>query len=196
MKAQSKPKVLPPVGSLPARIYRIIYMGTVKGEYKGVQNESYKVNISWELPTKTHVFKEGEAAKPFVVSKQFSLSMGKKSSLRPVVEGMLGVSFHDDEAYSFDIDELLGQTCLIGIAHKDTPEGKKVELKSFSQIPDGMTVPPAINTPVILSYEKFDKDVFMGLPDWMTDMMKKTPEYQKLFGSQNTEEIEAEDVPF
>ncbi len=61
-KAPNKPRILPPVGTFPARVYRIIYLGTIKGEFKGTPTESYKVSISWELPTKTHVFKEGEPA--------------------------------------------------------------------------------------------------------------------------------------
>ncbi len=193
MKAQSTPKVLPPTGSFPARVYRIIYLGTVKGEYKGEPTEAFKVSISWELPTKTHAFKEGEPAKPFVVSKMFSLSMGKKSSLRPVVEGMIGVSFTDEEARGFDIDELIGQACLIGIAHKDTADGKKVEIKSFSQIPEGMVCPDAINAPSILSYEKFNKELFLTLPDWMREEMQKTPEFKKMSG---TGDVSSEEVPF
>jgi len=192
-KAPSKPRILPPSGSYPARVSRIIYLGTVSGEYKGVPNASPKVSITWELPTKTHVFKEGEEAKPFVVSKMFSHSMGKKSSLRPVIEGMLGISFQDEEAYAYDLDEALGQTCLIGIAHKDTPEGKKVEIKSFSQLPEGMECPPAVNPPKILCYEKFDKEFFMTLPDWMKSEMAKTPEYIKLFGGETVSDSE---IPF
>ena len=197
MKAQSKPKVLPPVGTFPARVYKIIYLGTVKGEYQGVPNENYKVSITWELPTKTHIFKEGGTAEPFSVSKVFTLSMGKKSALRPVIEGMLGVSFTDDEAKGFDVDDLMGQTCLIGIAHKETPEGKKVEIKSFSQTIDGMVIPPAINTPKILSYETFDKEYFMKLPKWIQDEMSKTPEFIKMNGGK-VEDIDQDfkDIPF
>ena len=195
-KAPSKPRVLPPAGSFPARVTRIIYLGTIKGEYKGVPNESFKVSITWELPTKLHVFKEGEAEKPFVVSKMFSHSMGKKSSLRPVIEGMLGVSFTDDEAYGFDLDDILGQVCLVGIAHKDTPDGKRAEIKSFSQLPEGLIVPAAINASKILSYEKFDKELFMTLPNWMKEEMEKTPEYQKLFGTEVQESISPDEIPF
>jgi hypothetical protein len=199
MKAPNRPKILPPVGTFPARVYRIIYLGTVKGEYQGVPNENYQVSITWELPTKTHVFKEGEPAQPFSVSKTLTLSMGKKSSLRPIVEGMLGISFNDDEAKGFDLDEILGKTCLIGIAHKDTEDGKKVEIKSFSQIPEGMNCPAAINAPKILSYEKFDKEFFVGLPNWMKEKMEKTPEFIKMNGGaveHSTEEINPQDIPF
>ena len=69
MKAPSPERVLAPAGTFPARVYNIVYLGTVKGEYKGLPTSSFRVRITWELPTKTHVFKEGESAKPFSVSK-------------------------------------------------------------------------------------------------------------------------------
>ncbi len=116
---------------------------------------------------------------------------------------MIGVSFTDDEAYAYDLDDILGYSCLIGIAHKETPEGKKVEIKSFSQLPEGMVCPPSINTPKILSYEKFDKDYFLTLPNWMKEEMEKTPEFIKMNGgvvkdemNMETESIDPDAIPF
>lgn len=197
MKAPTPTRVLAPAGTFMARVYSIIYLGTIKGEYLGEPTSSFKVRITWELPTKKHVFKEGESEKPFSVSKEVTLSMGSKSRLRPLVEGMLGVSFTDDDAKSFDVDELLGKTCLLSITHKDSPNGKFVSVNSTSQIPEGMTCPPAINTPKILSYENFDKEYFMTLPTFIKEKMEKTPEFIKMSGGTvEEEEIIAEDVPF
>ena len=203
MKAPVQTRTLAPAGTFPARVYSIIYMGTIKGEYKGTPTESYKVRISWELPTKTRVFKEGEPAKPFSVSKELTLSMGSKSSLRPLVEGMLGVSFTDDDAKSFDVDELLGKECLISIAHKESPNGKYVAINSTAQMPEGMTCPPAVNKPKILSYDRFDKEYFVTLPKFIQEKMEKTPEFIKMNGGHvqddldmSGETIEMSDVPF
>lgn len=202
MKAPTQTRTLAPAGTFPARVYSIIYMGTIKGEYKGTPTESYKVRISWELPTKTRVFKEGEPAKPFVVSKELTLSMGSKSSLRPLVEGMLGVSFTDDDAKSFDVDELLGQSCLISLAHKESPNGKYVAINSTAQLPEGMTCPPPVNQPKILSYERFDKEYFASLPRFIQEKMEKTPEFIKMNGGKVQDELDMnetvspDDIPF
>lgn len=203
MKAPVQTRTLAPAGTFPARVYSIIYMGTIKGEYKGTPTESYKVRISWELPTKTRVFKEGEPAKPFSVSKELTLSMGSKSSLRPLVEGMLGVSFTDDDAKSFDVDELLGKECLISIAHKESPNGKYVAINSTAQMPEGMTCPPAVNKQKILSYDRFDKEYFVTLPKFIQEKMEKTPEFIKMNGGHIQDEmdmsgetIDASDIPF
>ena len=203
MRAPTPERTLAPAGTFPARVYSIIYMGTIKGEYKGTPTESYKVRISWELPTKTRVFKEGEPAKPFSVSKELTLSMGSKSSLRPLVEGMLGISFTDDDAKSFDIDDLLGKECLISLAHKESPNGKYVAINSTAQLPEGMTCPPPVNKPKILSYDKFDKEYFVTLPKFIQEKMEKTPEFIKMNGGHvqddldmSGETIEMSDVPF
>jgi hypothetical protein len=200
MIAPNKPKILPPQGTFPARLYKIIYIGTVKGEWKGKPTENYQVSITWELPTKTHVFKEGEEAKPFSMSKTLTLSMGAKSSLRPIVESMLGVSFTDEEAKGYDIDELLGMACLLGIAYEEDANGKKAIIKSFSQLPEGMVCPPAVNPAKILSYQNFDKEYFLTLPDWIKEKMEKTPEFAKMTGkavpTAESSDIDASDVPF
>lgn len=203
MKAPVQTRTLAPAGTFPARVYSIIYMGTIKGEYKGTPTESYKVRISWELPTKTRVFKEGEPAKPFSVSKELTLSMGSKSSLRPLVEGMLGVSFTDDDAKSFDIDDLLGKECLLSLAHKESPNGKYVAINSTAQMPEGMTCPPAVNKPKILSYDRFDKEYFVTLPKFIQEKMEKTPEFIKMNGGHvqddldmSGETIDVSEIPF
>lgn len=189
MKAPQQTRTLAPSGTFPARVYSIIYMGTVKGEYKGTPTESYKVRLSWELPTKTRVFKEGEPAKPFSVSKELTLSMGSKSSLRPLVEGMLGLSFTDDDAKSFDVDELLGKECLLSLAHKESPNGKYVAINSTAQLPEGMTCPPAVNPAKILSYDRFDKEYFMTLPRFLQEKMEKTPEFVRMNGGKVQDEL-------
>ena len=203
MKAPQSQRTLAPAGTFPARVYSIIYMGTIKGEYKGTPTESYKVRLSWELPTKLHVFKEGEPSKPFSVSKELTLSMGSKSSLRPLVEGMLGLWFTDDDAKSFDVDELLGKECLLSLAHRESPNGKYVAINSTAQLPEGMTCPPAVNKAKILSYDKFDKEYFMSLPKFIQEKMEKTPEFIRMNGGvvkdeldNDNETIDASEIPF
>lgn len=188
MKAQSKPRILPPVGTHVARVIGIIYVGTVKGSF----GDSFKVRITWELPTETHVFKEGEEAKPFVISREVSLSMGQRSSLRPIIEGIFG-GLKDDEAYAFDVDEIIGKECLINITHDETEAGTYANVGTVTKLVKGMTCPPAVNEPKILSYEKWDSEYYETLPGFLKDKISKTPEFKKLKG----EDVVSEDeVPF
>ena len=202
MKAPTPERVLAPAGTFPARVYSIVYLGTVKGEWKGQPTSSYRVRISWELPTKTRKFKDDEPAKPFSVSKEVGLSMGRKSTLRPLVEGILGVTFTDEEAASFDVDELLGKACLLSVAHAESTNGKYVAIKSTAELPEGLTCPPAVNPPKILSYQNFDKEYFMSLPKFIQEKMEKTPEFIKMNGGTVKEDepsddsIDPNDIPF
>lgn len=201
MKAPAPVRVLAPAGTHVARVYQIIYMGTVKGEYKGQPTEAFKVRLSWELPLETHVFKEGEPAKPFVVSKEFTLSMGKKSNLRPIVEGMIGTALDDEEAAAFDIDQLIGMACQLSVTHAEGQNGKFVKLNSASKLMKGITCPEPVNEPRILSYEKWDDDVFLALPDFIKEKIETTPEFKKLKGQPVSEDngdetVASDDLPF
>ncbi|MBZ5782367.1 hypothetical protein, partial [Klebsiella aerogenes] len=82
---------------------RIIYLGVEEGEYAGQPTSSYKVDLTWELNDELKVFKEGDEPKPVVVSKKYTLSMGDKSNLLPIVKGMVG-GMTQAEAANFDVN--------------------------------------------------------------------------------------------
>jgi hypothetical protein len=168
-------------GNYVARVCRIIYMGTVEGEYKGEKNSAYKVSLTWELPTEMKVWKEGEEPKPVFVSKIYTLSMAKKASLRPVVEGIVG-GMTDAEAYEYDLDDLIGKVCLLNITYGVSETGKEKQNIGTSKLIKGMTEPDPITAPVILSYTNWNEDVFLALPEFMRKEMEKTVEYRLLKG--------------
>lgn len=177
MKAPMKKVESVEEGNYIARVCKIVYMGTVEGEYKGEKNADYKVNITWELPTEMKVWKEGEPEMPTIISKKYTLSMGKKSNLRPIVEGIRG-GMKDEEAYDYDLDDLLGKTCLLSVTYGVSETGKEKQNVSTSKVMKGMTIPDAVNEPVILSYSNWNTDVFNALPEFIRNEMKSTPEYK------------------
>lgn len=192
MKAIRSPRILAPEGVHIARVVNIIYLGTIKGSF----GDAFKVRISFELPNETHVFKEGEKALPFMVSKETTLSMGKKSNLRPLVEGVIGTSLDDEEAYAFDIDQLLNMTCQLHIVHEESENGKYVQIKSASPLLKGVTCPPPVNSLQILSYEKWDQAYFDALPQYLREKMEKTPEYNDMKYGKGSATVDPDDVPF
>ena len=169
-------------GNYLATLYKIVYMGTVEGEYKGEKTSAFKVNLTWELPTEMKVWKEGEEAKPVSVSKMYTLSVNKKSSLRPIIEGMVG-GMTDAEAVNFDVDALLGKSCFLNITYGVSETGKERQNVSTALIPKGIPAPEHFNKPVILDYiSKWNEEVFNTLPQFMRDEMSKTYEYQTMKG--------------
>ena len=81
-----------------------------------------KVRITWELPTELKVFNPDKGEQPQAISKEFTLSMHEKSSLRAFLTSWRGKGFTEDEAKAFDVTKLLGVPCMLSIVHEP---GKK-----------------------------------------------------------------------
>lgn len=112
-----------PAGNHIARCYEMIQIGTVieqTGIYAG--KESHKVRLTWETPDEKHDF--GKGLQPFSISKEFTLSMNEKATLRKMLESWRGKAFTEDEAKRFDITKLLGKPCMISVIHKVSKTGK------------------------------------------------------------------------
>lgn len=171
-------------GTYAARCYSMIHIGTLYELYMGQMKDQNKVRITWELPTELKEFKEGEGEKPYMVSKDYLLSMYEKANLRKHLESWRGKKFTEDEAKSFDVTNLLGKECLLSIIHKPSKDGSKVyaEISGVSTLPKGMVCPPQINPSFEFSYEPFDQEKFLSLPEWIRKKMETTPEYKKAIG--------------
>jgi hypothetical protein len=166
-------------GTYAARCYQMIHIGTSEENILGQVKKLNKVRITWELPTETKVFKEENGEQPHVISKEFTLSMNEKATLRKFLEGWRGKSFTEKEAESFDITVLLGKPCMLSIIHKQAKNGNTyAEISSVSSVPKGMNVPDQINPLKELNYDKFDWELFETLPDFIKDKMKQTDEFK------------------
>ena len=78
-----------PVGAHPARCIKLIDIGTHHGEYEGVPNVRHQIIVGWELPGE--LIQTGDyAGQPFTVSEFYTLSLGEKSKLRPMLESWRG----------------------------------------------------------------------------------------------------------
>lgn len=186
-----KPKVSEQIeaGTYIARCYSMIHIGTVEFEYQGQKKSSNKVRITFELPTETKVFKEGEPARPYSISAEYALSLHKKSNLRPVLEGWRGKAFTDEEAENFEISKLVGVPAFLNIIHN---EKGYAEISSISRLPKGMECPPQVNTSQILDYENFNEELFNSLPDFLKKKIESSVEYKKMKGTyQETTENDA-----
>lgn len=169
-----------PAGNYMARCYQMIEIGTVSEVILGETKVLKKIRIGWELPTELKVFNSDKGEQPCVISKEYTLSMHEKSSLRNDLKSWRGKDFTEEEARSFDVTKLLGQPCMINIIHKP---GKSDPAKTYQQIsgitgvPKGVPVPELINPIFCLSYDEFDEDKFETLPDFIKEKMKGSIEY-------------------
>ncbi len=183
-----------PAGTRVARCYSAVHIGTNAENVLGELKDINKVRLSFELPLDTKVFREENGEQPFVLSKDFTVSMHEKANLRKFTEGMLGVSLKDHEAEAFDVEELVGRECLLNIVHKDraSGEGKYALIAGASPLMKGQSCPPQVNRSVILNYSNFDRAVFDKLPDFIKAKILSSKEYAEMTrpGSLSREEAE------
>lgn len=167
-------------GSYAARCYSMIHIGMVEETILGVTKKLNKVRISWELPTELKVFKEENGEQPHVISKEFTLSLHEKATLRNFLKNWRGKDFTDIEAISFDIEKLVGAPCLLNITHKPSKDGTKIyaEIGSISTMPKGMICPPQINESFIWTYDNFDINKFNTMPEYLKNKMINSDEFK------------------
>lgn len=199
-----EPRELVPEGNHVARVYQIIHIGTVPTTYEGRTSNVAKVRIGFELPEEMREFKEGEGMKPFVISREFTLSMGSKSNLRPFVEGIIG-KLTDAEAANIQIEDLMGKTCLLNVQHGTSKStgNEYAKVASASPLPKSMSAPEAINPPFLLDYDNFTQEAFAKLPDFLKEQMESSVEYKRRTNpdyqppaAYPQEDYDTNDIPF
>src|SRR4051794_3684689 len=184
-----------PAGNHVARLYQIIHVGTVPSTYKGEARMSDQIRLTFELCNEKKEFKEGEGEKPLSISTRFeTYSMGKKSNLRKLVEGMSGISLHDDEAYNFDFDALLGQECLLNVVHNERDGNIYANIQGASPLPKGMTAPELVNEKRFIDVNELTEEQLATLPEFLQEKIKSSIEWANRPVTKDG--INTDDMPF
>ncbi len=195
---EKKERKLIPEGNHAARVYRIIELGHCPTEFQGVPDTKHVMRLGFEFPNETADFGDGEE-KPFVLDKEFTISMFEKANLRKVVEAALGTTLKDEEADSFDITDIMGKTLMIDVRHKESKSGNiYANMKAFSSLPKGMAVPDAVNPPFLMQWDDEEKiwdKKFQDLPQFIQDRIKESKEWKEKHG-EDSDAIDADDIPF
>lgn len=177
-------------GAYPARLYQIIHMGVIDSGQYGPKDT---VRLAFEFPTEKTTFKEENGEQPFVLSQEYTLSTHEKSNLRKVIHALIGAELTDQEAESFDVEDLIGKECLVTVVHNEGKNGKiYANIGNTTVLPKGMECPAPINEAFVLNYrEKWDDIKFATLPDFIKSKMQATEQF-KFKG----EEVQPDDIPF
>jgi len=177
-----KKKELVPAGNYIARCYQMIHLGTATEEIMGEKKTMNKVRISWELPTELRVFDEAKGEQPMAISKEYTLSMHEKSTLRHDLESWRGKAFTEEQAKSFDITKLLGVPCMLNIIHRLSKKGDAyATIASVSSMPKGMTAPGQVNDNFEWNFtDKYSPVMLETFPDFIKDRIKSSDEYRAM----------------
>jgi hypothetical protein len=99
-----------PAGVWPAVCVDVVDKGMVES---AMYKPRHMVQLRWVL--------EAEPAlpdgRPHMAVRQFGLSLGEQSHLRPFLEAWRGKKFTDDELAGFDLEKLIAAPCQLQIIH-------------------------------------------------------------------------------
>jgi len=167
-----------PTGSHLARLYRIIDLGTQKSEYMGKVNMLRKVKFFWELHGDDLKTEDG---KPLIQTRNYTLSLGEKASLRKDLESWRGKSFTDDELRGFDLTNLLDKWCMITVQHRESNGKTYADAVAVTPVPAVVAkagLPSGVNPTLLFDMQKFDQAVFDGLSDGLKNQIQQSAEFQ------------------
>lgn len=142
-KEQSKSFTPIPAGSHIARAIQCIALGTqVDPKFPS----SFKVMLAWEIPDEVITNTQTKEQKPMVISKEYTLSLGKKANLRRDLEGWRGREFTADELKGFQVENVLDKPCMLNVIHKTSGTGNLYAvITGISALPKGVVCKPRVH---------------------------------------------------
>lgn len=184
---------IPDSGTYPARCIQVIDLWTQTIEWQWQTKEQRKIRLTFELPTELETFNPEKGEQPFVVSKNYTLSLSDKSKLREHLESWRGQEFTQQELDWFDIYNILGKECTISVVHEKSVDGTKTyaNLSTVSKAMKGMNIPEAINPLVYFTIEDFDQTTYDSLPGFLRNKIAESKEYKAL---QSVDKAFVEDI--
>lgn len=163
--------------------YQVIDLGTQVVEWQGERKEQRKVQISWEVPEE----RVEDTGHPCSIHNRYTFSSHEKAKLRHDLESWRGKSFTDEELdpdnpKGFDIRNLLGKACQINVVHNERNGKTYANIASIVPPPKGKQTPDTENEHIYFSMDnpaEFDRDAFNKLPDFLQEIIRKSPQYQQ-----------------
>jgi len=172
-----------PPGMYLARCYRIVDLGTQKSEYLGQVKNLPKVMLQFEVHGEDDAGKPLVTAKgePMSISKNFTLSLAEKATLRKDLQTWRGREFTADELRGFQIDNVLGAWAMIAITKAVGNNGKDyTNIANINSVPKAMKadLPEGHNKCAAFYIESPDMDMFETFSDNLRAKIEQSPEWQ------------------
>ena len=171
-----------PAGNHVAICYSIIDLGTQHSDafvWEGkpiAASDRPQILMMWEIPAEI-VEIDGEQ-KPAVISKFYNAFFSDRATLRQHLEAWRGRQFSEEELMGFNIMNVLGAPCMLNVVHD---ERGKAKIAGVAAMPKGMAVSKPTNPLVTIDLDDFNQVSFDSLSEGIQNIIKKSPEYQKMF---------------
>ena len=160
--------------------YLIADLGDLPESYQGQQPKpTRKILFSFEVPGQTIVI-EG-APERLRHSEEFTASLNSSANLRKSLIGWRGQDFTaaEDEK-GFDPFSMLGQPLLATVIHKKakTSGKERAEIAAWAPVPADTEIPKTENKLIKFSWDHFNRETLMSLPDWIQNKIHESSQYK------------------
>lgn len=125
-----------PAGTYRAVCVDVVDLGVLDVSWQGQTKRQHKINVAWVID------EEREDGKPFMVFKRYTLSLSEKASLRKDLESWRGRKFTREEEMGFDVETVVGKSCVLGVAHAEKSGTTYANVTSISPLMKGMQAMP------------------------------------------------------
>ena len=179
-----------PPGMHLARCYRIVDTGTQKTEYQGQVKHLQKVMIQFEVHGEDDngnplVTAKGE---PMSISKNFTLSLAEKATLRKDLQAWRGRDFTADELRGFELKNVLGAWAMITAAKSVGNNGKDyTNIVSINPVPVAIKkagLPEGFNKLAMFVIETPDMELLETFGNGLREKIMSSPEWRARSGGQ------------
>ena len=173
-----------PPGMHLARCYRIIDLGTQKSEWLGTVKNLPKIMLQFEVhgEDETGAPLTTSRGDPMSISKNYTLSLGEKATLRKDLQSWRGRDFTPEELRGFELKNILGAWAMISVAKSLGNNGKEyTNIMSVNPVPKQIKsagLPEGLNKLSLFSIEDPDMELFETFSDGLKSKIKASPEWQ------------------
>jgi len=164
-----------PAGTHVARCIGVISLGTLpQGDSAFLP--TYKIMIQWELPDEPVEIEGGKSC--MVISKEYSLSIGKKSNLCRDLVGWRGQEFTEEERKGFEVAKVLDRPCMLSVIHATSNKGSVyAKITGISKLPKTVTCPDRVHDLIHYELESGRDATFQKLPEWVRKKIETCEEW-------------------
>lgn len=173
-----------------ARCYRIVDLGTQKSEYQGQVKHLQKVMMQFEVHGEDDngnalVTAKGE---PMSISKNFTLSLAEKATMRKDLQAWRGRDFTAEELRGFELKNVLGAWAMITAAKSVGNNGKEyTNIVSINPVPVAIKksgLPAGFNALTMFVIDNPDMDLFETFGNGLKEKIMSSPEWRARNGGQ------------
>jgi hypothetical protein len=131
-----------------------------------------QVYIRWELPHEIITWKDADGKEntgPMTIGQRYTMSLSEKANLRSDLESWRGRMFTEQELKAFDLKNILGKACMLGVTHNVTPNKTYANISAVMGLTKGTVAPSPSVMPMAYDIDAHDEAIFRKLPNWLQE---------------------------